>query len=398
MHAMRFLRTHLRRTCPTIHAKRLQVFLTAIETATRHHRLTLTALGRGLRSSALVKHQIKRMDRLVGNGRLGTERTMLYAALAQWFLANGTRLLVLIDWSDLTANRQWQLLRASLPVGGRALTLYEEVHPLRSLTNRRVHRVFLAQLAQILPAGSRPIVVTDAGFRVPWFRLVEALGWDWVGRIRNRNFVQPMGTKTWLPSKHFYASASSTPTTLGPMWLVRSNPLLCTLHLVHHSAKGRINKSVFGHRVRSSHSRKQATRAREPWLIATSLGLQDYGAKQIMTIYQQRMQIEEAFRDLKSERYGLGFAASQTRAPQRLAILLLIGAFVLFVLWLAGQAAMAHKLHHHYQANTTKHRLVLSAMSLGWHILSRTPHVITMRHLWQALTRLQGQLAHGQAW
>ena len=29
-------------------------------------------------------------------------------------------------------------------------------------------------------------MVTDAGFRGPWFRDVEARGWDWVGRIRNR--------------------------------------------------------------------------------------------------------------------------------------------------------------------------------------------------------------------
>lgn len=395
MHAIRFLRTHLRRTCPTIHAKRLAVFLTAIETATRHHRLTLTELGRALRSAALVKHQIKRMDRLVGNVRLGTERTRLYAALAQWLLIGVTRPLVLIDWSDLTANRQWQLLRASVPVGGRAVTIYEEVHPLRSLTNRRVHRAFLTQLAQILPHDSQPIVVTDAGFRGTWFRLVEALGWDWVGRIRNRNFVQHLGTKTWLPSKHFYAKATRMPTTLGTMWLVRSNPILCTLHLCHPPAKGRMNKSVFGQPVRSSHSRKQATRAREPWLLATSLGLRGYKAKQIMKMYHQRMQIEEAFRDLKSERYGLGFAASQTRASHRLAILLLIGAFVLFVLGLAGQAAMAQQLHHGYQSNTTKHRLVLSVVSLGRHILSRTPHTITMPYLWQALTRLQCQLAEG---
>ena len=45
MHAIRFIRTYLRRTCPTIHAKRLTVLLTAVATVTRHHRLTLTSLG-----------------------------------------------------------------------------------------------------------------------------------------------------------------------------------------------------------------------------------------------------------------------------------------------------------------------------------------------------------------
>jgi hypothetical protein len=52
-----------------------------------------------------------------------------------------------------------------------------------------------------------------------------------------------------------------------------------------------------------------------------------------MIIYLTRMQIEEAFRDLKSERYGLGLSASQTRVvAHRLAVLLLIEALALLVL------------------------------------------------------------------
>lgn len=392
MHAIRFLRTHLRHTCPTVHAKRFAVLLLAVETVTRYHRLTLTALGRALRSAALVKHNIKRMDRLLGNRRLERERTRLYAALAQWMLTGLRQPILVIDWADLTPNRHWQLLRASVPVGGRALTVYEEVHPLRLLTNRRVHRAFLAQLAWLLPDGLRPIVVTDAGFRGTWFRLVEAQGWEWVGRIRNRTLVQHAEGEPWLPCKQVYAAATPRPTMLGEVLFIRSHPLRCTLHLVRQPTKGRHQKSVFGQPVRSSHSRKQTARAREPWLLASSLGLRGCSAKRIMQIYRQRMQIEEAFRDLKSERYGLGFAASQTRAPQRLAILLLIGALALFLLWLVGQAAVQQNLHHSYQANTMKRRLVLSVVSLGRHFLSREPGVITISDLVRALARLRLQL------
>ena len=113
-----------------------------------------------------------------------------------------------------------------------------------------------------------------------------------------------------------------------------------------------------------------------------------------MQIYRQRMQIEEAFRDLKSERYGLGLAASHTRTAERLAILLFIGALALFVLWLAGHAAIQQHRHYSYQANTRKRRLVLSVVSLGRHLMSRTPDVITIRDLSQALAQLQRQLAH----
>jgi hypothetical protein len=33
----------------------------------------------------------------------------------------------------------------------------------------------------------KPIIVTDAGFKVPWFRQILKLGWDFVGRTRQPN-------------------------------------------------------------------------------------------------------------------------------------------------------------------------------------------------------------------
>jgi hypothetical protein len=142
-----------------------------------------------LKSPALVKHNITRMDRLLGNGRLSAERTGLYTVVTQWILAQVTEPLVLVDWSTLTPDHHWHVLRASIPVQGRALTIYEAGHPLQSLTNRHVHRAFLHQLRAILPGHVCPMLVTDAGFRGTWFRLVEEMGWHWVGRIRNRTLV-----------------------------------------------------------------------------------------------------------------------------------------------------------------------------------------------------------------
>lgn len=392
INACRQLSTQLRTGCPTIHATRLRALLAAVETALHHQRLTLTQLGRGLRSSALVKHNIKRMDRLLGNSRLGTERLTIFQAVAHWLLADLSQPVVLVDWSDLTADRAWQLLRAAVPMRGRAVTIYEEVHPLCSLASRHVHRRFLQHLAQVLPREAQPIVVTDAGFRGTWFQLVESFGWQWIGRIRNRTLVQLPGAQPWQPCKDLYAQASARPSILGAMCLGRSNPVACTLYLVQQRPKGRKKTSVFGQSVCSSHSRKNAAREREPWLLGASLGLQHLGAKRIVALYRQRMQIEEAFRDLKSERYGLGFTASQTRGAQRLASLLLIGALALFVLWVIGQAAQQQQLAHHYQANTRKRRQVLSLISLGRQVMRRAASGITQHHFRQAITYLQHQL------
>jgi hypothetical protein len=396
MNACRLLFTHLRKICPTIHVTRLRALVTAVEAAIQH-RLTLTDLGRGLKSFALVKHNIKRMDRLLGNGRLSAERIVLYTEIAHWALAQVTEPLVLIDWSTLTPDHQWHVLRASIPVQGRALTIYEEVHPLQSLTNRHVHQAFLHHLRTVLPSHVRPILVTDAGFRGTWFRMVEVMNWNWVGRIRNRTLVQKKAGATWEPCKAFYTQATKTPTTLGLVHLVRSHPLRCSLHLVRQSPKGRIHKSVFGMPIRASSSRKIAVREREPWLIASSVGLQAKTAKRIMAIYRTRMQIEEAFRDLKSERYGLGFSASQTRVPARLAILLLIGALALLVLWLVGQATMQQQWHYRYQSNTRRSRPVLSVISIGRHVVGRAIECLATRHLIAAFAHLQRQLTQVHA-
>ena len=70
------------------------------------------------------------------------------------------------------------------------MTIYEEVHSLRAFASPAIHRKFLQHLALVLPRTIRPILVTDARFRGAWFRMLEALGWHWVGRIRNLTLVQ----------------------------------------------------------------------------------------------------------------------------------------------------------------------------------------------------------------
>jgi hypothetical protein len=69
------------------------------------------------------------MGRLLGNWRLHTERSAIYAMMMQWLMAKVTYPAVLVDRSDLTPDHQWHVLRVSFAVGGGARTIYEEVHP-----------------------------------------------------------------------------------------------------------------------------------------------------------------------------------------------------------------------------------------------------------------------------
>ena len=389
MPVVTMLQRSLRTACGTIHATRLRVLWAAIDAVTRGGRLTLTGIGRTLRSQTTVKHTIKRVDRLLSNPHLHRDRALLSTALIQQMLGPQTCPVIVVDWSDLTTDRRWQVLRAALPVGGRALTLYDEVHPLQKLGNRRVQQAFLRTLQRFLPAGVTPILVTDAGFRSPWFRAVEQLGWTFVGRVRNRDLVRFEPVSPWISCKSLYARARVTPKTVGACDLVRSQPFRCRLVLVKEPRKHRIHTSVWGQKIRSGHSRKQAAGHREPWLLATSLALANYQAKQIVAFYRTRMQIEEAFRDMKSAPYGFGLSESHTTQRERWTMLLLIGAIAHLAVWLVGCATIQARGHYQYQANTTRTRLVLSAITLGLHVLQRGRDRLPTSVLWHALRHSQ---------
>ena len=271
MHAQQVLQAELRRACPEIHSTRFRVLMDTVHAVTYSRCLSVTGLGRALPATTTAKHNIKRVDRLTGNTHLDRESLALYTALSHWLIGATEHPPILVDWSDLTTDRAWQLLRASLPCGGRALTLYEEVHPLSQLANRQVHRRFLRALADVLPSDITPIVITDAGFRSTWFHQVEALGWHWLGRIRGRDLVRFGPDADWVSCREIMAQARARPQALGTVQIVRNRPTRCSLYRVRRAKKGRVSRTVFGVRARSRHSEMNARREREPWLLATSI-------------------------------------------------------------------------------------------------------------------------------
>lgn len=371
MHALAIVHPRLAASCPQVHAKRLASLMAAVDAAVSGSCLSLSELGRGLRGRVAVKHNIKRIDRLLGNGALHAEIPGLYESLIRQCLAGVQTPLIIIDWSDLTPDRRWQLLRASVALEGRSVTLYEQVHPLSRATSPRVHARFLTRISAMLPDGCVPIVITDAGFRSRWFTLINRMGWQWIGRIRNRDMVKPLGGSAWKGCKTLYTKATGTAQALGQYEYVRSNPVACRLVLAKRRGQRRHQHTVHGKRARSRHSLKHARSAREPWLLAVSPGLAHLSAQAVVAVYAQRMQIEEAFRDLKSERFGLGLSASRSKRKDRLGVLLLIACLAAFALRLIGQAAKNKQMEFQFQSNTRRSRPVLSVISLGLQLVRK---------------------------
>ncbi|WP_258526180.1 IS4 family transposase, partial [Xanthomonas oryzae] len=158
-----------------------------------------------------TKSPLKACDRLLCNRTLQVERSAIEQDMAHWLL-RGDQPVIVIDWSDLKPDKSWCLLRAAVPVGGRTLTLLDMVVSGKQQGSPGAEKRFLQQLRALIPDDVRPILVTDAGFRTPWFRAVSAMGWDWVGRLRGRTQVKPQDVPDdavqWIDSRRLHALAS----------------------------------------------------------------------------------------------------------------------------------------------------------------------------------------------
>lgn len=375
MHASRVLQKCLPDSLSDMHALRQRALLRAVEALLTGRRLTLMDVARAWPGATHIRTPLKAFDRLLSNRHLHAERAAIDRDMARWLL-RGPHPVIVIDWSDLKPDKSWCLLRAAVPVGGRTLTLLDMVVPGNQQGAPGAEKRFLQQLAALVPDDVQPILVTDAGFRTPWFRAVSVMGWHWVGRLRGRTHVKPRDEPDrldqWVDSRQLHVLASSTPHELPPMLANRSDPIDCRLVVYAKSRQGRMhpNRRHRSKSSRSSTSLKASAREREPWLIVASPALDIPSARQLVQLYARRMQIELAFRDLKSHRYGQGMEDSLTRYGARLQILLLISTLASFASWLAGLGCEATGIAQWLSPISTRRKLY-STMRVGREALAR---------------------------
>lgn len=365
------VRSMVRRICSgcsgVIHAGRMAALEATVEALTTSERLSVTGIGGGLRGRALLKHSIKRVDRLLSNPHLQSERWDIFRSVAQELLGGVARPVILMDWTAVVD--EFSALVAAVPVGGRALTVYEEVHPERSNNKPRIQARFLRRLGEVIPEGSRPIIVVDAGFKAPFFRAVQRMGWDFIGRERQHVGIKLGGNRGWIFTKQAFAKARRTAKDLGTGVLNKTSGRSFATRFVVISSPRRPNhpwKKRFrgGGKEREGYKRG----AHQPWLLPTSLT--ELPADQVVALYAKRMQIEQIFRDLKNPRFGWSLRHARGYSAARLTILLLIATLATLVVTLVGLAVERSGRHRAYQANTVRTR-VLSLFVLGCKFLAR---------------------------
>lgn len=359
MHAKGFLHKLL---TPVIHKTRVKVLSEVVITATTTKKLTLTALGRAIDLPIQERSGIQKVNRLLGNESLLNDYVHIVIATANLLIGNKKHPKIIVDWTKYP-NSEDAVIRAALTMEGRALTLYEERHAIKKMGNRKVQKSFLKALKRILPIDCKPIIVTDAGFHNDWFKEVLKIGWDYVGRVRGMRKYRKLDSKKFIPCSNLFKQATRKVKNLGKMILTKNNPTENYFYLVKGKLKGRKALTKQGKVRRDKDSIAYSRAHREPWLLVSSLNGRN-AAKKVERIYSCRMTIEEAFRDLKSSRYGLGLDDSKTKIKKRRDILLLIAMLASLIAWIIGLAGEKMNLQYQFQSNSIKNRRVISLFEL----------------------------------
>lgn len=346
--------------------------------------LTLTSIGRFLPGSAQVKNKIKRVDRLLGNKSLQKDIPMIFKGIISMLTSKLSLCVIAVDWSGYPS-QEYHVLRASLICDGRSIPLLSHIVPSSQQNNSEIQKDFLNALAETIKPGTKVIIITDAGFRTAWFRHIKSLGWEFVGRIRGNTQLRLNNHgEEWLRTGKLIAG--DRPEYLGEGTLSQSAPCDGHFYLQKTKPKGRKHKRARCRIRRSKQVRCGRSAAKEPWLLFASTD--EFKSREIMKLYSRRMQIEQNFRDEKSERFGFGLRASYSRSAGRIQVLSLLATLSTIVLWLLGYHAENKGLHLRYQANSIKSRRVISYLTLAKNVLRHSPRMLRRISLGDVLNNL----------
>ena len=372
MHIVTLLHKKFEEELPHVHKMRLKSLMTVCKSALMDSQLFLTSLGRGILNSNKESSTIQKVDRLLGNGLLQVERESFYQVLLSHVIKKDQKHpWIPIDWLCINATTNLYVLRASLSMKGRAIVIYEECHPKKNENNHDTHKAFLNKLKTLLPSSLAPIIVTDAGFRGPWFTHILLLNWHFVGRLRNKNLIQLENESSWRLSSDYFEQATRVPKYRGQGLLTKEGKIPVHLVLYKGKPKGRHQLNKNKKKSTSGKSNVYSKANKEPWVLVTSLPLANEKPVLITNIYRQRMRIEQNIRDTKCPHYGLGLKKSLTRNTQRMNILLLIAAIATLAAWLAGIIIKFRQAASDFQVHSAKCISALSIVFLGRRVIKK---------------------------
>jgi hypothetical protein len=246
-------------------------------------------------------------------------------------VAADTAIVVALDWTDFDADGHATIMLSLVTAHGRALPLVWRSVPKARLKGHRnqYEDEVLLRLHEVLPAGVRVTVLADRGFGdQQLYAVLRDFGFDFVVRFRGNVTVESRTGETrraqdWVPANGTIRHLCGVRVTQDRTPLDR---VVCV----------------------------QARGMQAPWCLA--VGSATLTGAQAVRLYDRRFTIEEAFRDVKDPRYGLGLSTTHIGDPRRRDRLLLICAMAMTLLTLLGRAGESLGMDRMLKANTVKKR------------------------------------------
>jgi hypothetical protein len=222
------------------------------------------------------------------------------------------RVLIAIDWTEW--HHDLRLLVAAMVTGKRAIPIFvqgwKKLVASRSQNTRE--NTFARCLAEIVRrTGVTATILCDRGFRrVSWILLLQTLGLGFVVRLMDDVVVE------------------IEPGTSCPLGAIILRPgQVLDLGLVLLRADGAVTVRIVGYLAPDAH---------EPWWVPTS---ETGSAKDVLSLYDRRMTVEEQFRDTKGRRFGAKLFWTQFRDVEALSRFVTLLAVSLPIWMLAGIVA-----------------------------------------------------------
>jgi Transposase DDE domain len=313
-----------------VHATRVLSFGRGVVGVLHAAALGVHAIGRGLADAMGLdpKHAIKQVDRLLSNGGI-----TVWGWFSQWVMfviAARKELVVALDWTEFDKDDQATIALYLVTSHGRATPLIWKTVRKSELKNRRndYEAEVIDRLHEILPKDIDVTLLADRGFGdQKLFVYLDVLGWSYAIRFRQLIHVtyreRTMSAAEWIP--------------IGGHAKMLRDVLITT-------DKTSIPAVVLKHQKGM----------KEAWCIATNRT--DLGAAGVVKLYARRFTIEETFRDIKDNHFGMGLSATHIGVPERRDRLLLLAAIAQALLTLLGAAGEACGLDRTLKANTAKTR------------------------------------------
>lgn len=313
-----------------VHAKRVLSFASGVVGVLHAAALGVHAIGRGLSDATggNPKHAVKQIDRLLSNS--GVAVWLWFAPWVKFVVAERTEIVVALDWTEFDKDDQATIALYLVTSHGRATPLVWRTVRKSELKDRRNEHEYevIERLHELLPPATDITLLADRGFGdQKLYSYLHAIGWSFAIRFRQVIKVtwggKTMSAADWIP-------ANGNARMLRDVEITEDKTPLRAVVLKHQKGM------------------------KEPWCIATDrLSL---GAAGVVKLYARRFTIEETFRDLKDNHFGMGLSATHIGAPERRDRLLLLGAVSHALLTLLGAAGELCGIDRMLKTNTVKHR------------------------------------------